>query len=462
MRRAARGLASSLIIVAAVAAGPGASRSPARATLRPPIHDDRIPFGKERKRETAAYSRRHYGQSTWRLRHPHVIVLHFTATSTYGAARNTFASNAPELDELPGVCAHFIVGKRGTIHRIVPLRIRCRHTIGLNWTAVGIEMVQEDVGSSHQADEAILHRRPQIRAALRLVRWLQARDAIKTRNVIGHAMANSSPYFKDLEGWRNDHTDWLRQDVRKFRRRLRRLSHNASTLPARQPGTGPQASGRGFDLDRRQIRFGRSVRGRPLVAERIGDRDAHRRALVVGQIHGDEPAGREVVRVLRRRYRDVRGAAVWTVKTVNPDGNRLRTRRNADGVDLNRNFPYRWLASSPSSGYYGGPHPLSEPETRAVRRLALALRPAVSIWYHQPWDAVLLNPCHQRGRIQHRYAQTARMNLSCRGSGLPGTAVGWENHRIGGHAFVVELGGDPSRAEIRRNARAAARVAARP
>ena len=31
--------------------------------------------------------------------------------------------------------------------------------------------------------------------------------------MIGHAMANHSPYFKDLEGWRNDHTDWLRRDV---------------------------------------------------------------------------------------------------------------------------------------------------------------------------------------------------------------------------------------------------------
>jgi hypothetical protein len=40
--------------------------------------------------------------------------------------------------------------------------------------------------------------------------------------VIGHAMANESPYFKDLQGWRNDHTDWLKRDVREFRQRLRR------------------------------------------------------------------------------------------------------------------------------------------------------------------------------------------------------------------------------------------------
>lgn len=37
------------------------------------------------------------------------------------------------------------------------------------------------------------------------------------KDVIGHSMANDSPYFKDLEGWRNDHVDWLRGDVRKLR-----------------------------------------------------------------------------------------------------------------------------------------------------------------------------------------------------------------------------------------------------
>ncbi len=55
---------------------------------------------------------------------------------------------------------------------------------------------------------------------LRLVRWLQARYDIAKRNVIGHAMANDSPFFHDLEGWRNDHTDWQREDVLELRSRL--------------------------------------------------------------------------------------------------------------------------------------------------------------------------------------------------------------------------------------------------
>jgi hypothetical protein len=81
-------------------------------------------------------------------------------------------------------------------------------------------MIQQQGMSSHWADQQILHRRPQIRSVLRLVRWLQARYGIATRNVIGHAMANDSPFFHDREGWRNDHTDWQREDVLELRSRL--------------------------------------------------------------------------------------------------------------------------------------------------------------------------------------------------------------------------------------------------
>jgi hypothetical protein len=56
-------------------------------------------------------------------------------------------------------------------------------------------MVQEAGESSHWADQQILARRPQIRSALRLARYLRARFDIKMGNVIGHAMANNSPYF---------------------------------------------------------------------------------------------------------------------------------------------------------------------------------------------------------------------------------------------------------------------------
>jgi N-acetyl-anhydromuramyl-L-alanine amidase AmpD len=203
-------------LLVAIPAMPGAA-----ASAKPTIHEDPISYGAHRRAEMAAYSKRHYGEREWRLTDPEVIVLHFTGSGSYSSVWNTFDSNAPNLGESPGVCSHYVIEQDGTIDELVPPRIRCRHTIGLNHTSIGIEMVQSTGSSSHWADQQILDRGPQIRSALRLVRWLQDRYGIPTGEVIGHAMANDDPYFTDLQGWTNDHTDWLKRDVREFRKRLR-------------------------------------------------------------------------------------------------------------------------------------------------------------------------------------------------------------------------------------------------
>src|SRR4051812_37907048 len=110
---------------------------------RPAIVQKPIPFGAARRAETAAYAARHYGLRTWRLTHPHVIVEHYTASTSFSAAWNTFGRDTPdvELHELPGTCAHFVIDGDGTIYQLVPLGTICRHTVGLNWTAIGIEHV---------------------------------------------------------------------------------------------------------------------------------------------------------------------------------------------------------------------------------------------------------------------------------------------------------------------------------
>jgi hypothetical protein len=208
--------------------GPPSAPVPNPATPPPPppppkpaITRDFIHYGARRQAEMAAYARRHYGVSTDRV-HPRVIVLHFTDSGpgSYPGVHAEFDANQPNGGELPGVCAQFVVDQDGTIYQQVPLKLMCRHAIGLNDRAIGIEMIQQQGISSHWADQQILHRRPQIRSVLRLVRWLQDRYRIRTRNVIGHAMANDSPFFHDLEGWRNDHTDWQPEDVLALRRRL--------------------------------------------------------------------------------------------------------------------------------------------------------------------------------------------------------------------------------------------------
>jgi hypothetical protein len=204
-----------------------AATRPATPTLADlPIHQDPIPYGAERRAEMAAYSARHYGIDSSKL-DPKMIVLHYTAGDTYQSAWSTFAANTPapgpagSATELPGTCAHFIVDQAGTIHQLVPLTVQCRHTIGVNRWAIGIEMVQNDAGhDSTWATDQILHRKPQIAAVLALVRALMARYELSKSDVIGHGMANDDPRFVDLQGWRNDHTDWLAPAVRALRERL--------------------------------------------------------------------------------------------------------------------------------------------------------------------------------------------------------------------------------------------------
>ena len=190
--------------------------------------------------------------------------------------------------------------------------------------------------------------------------------------------------------------------------------------------------------------------------------EAPHRILVVGSIHGDEREGHEVIQRLRR-MRPSGDVAVRTVKTVNPDGLKARTRGNEDGVDLNRNFPYRWRATEPpESAYYQGPGPASEPETRMTMRMIRELEPEVTIWFHQPWGQVLA-PCRGPAAAERLYARIARMPVNrCRGQRLPGTATSWQEHRVGGTAFVVELGaGELRDDDVRRHARAVTRVARR-
>ncbi|HXD55160.1 MAG TPA: DUF2817 domain-containing protein [Solirubrobacteraceae bacterium] len=185
----------------------------------------------------------------------------------------------------------------------------------------------------------------------------------------------------------------------------------------------------------RTLVIGRSVHGRPITARVIGPDSAARRILVVGCVHGDECAGLSIVSALARK-RPPQGIQLWLVPEMNPDGAAAGTRQNADGVDLNRNFPFRWRPLT-SPTFYAGPRPLSEPETRAAVRLIRRLKPAVTIWYHQHEDLVDMAG-GDRG-VARRYAHLAGLRATCLPF-LPGTATSWSNHALPGTtAFVVEL-----------------------
>jgi hypothetical protein len=197
------------------------------ASIRPHIVKKFIAFGDTRKAQMARYSKRHYHQHTWKLTAPKAIVLHHTAGAHWQSAWYTFNGNAayasiPGRPEKPGVSAHFIIAKDGTIFQCVPLSVRARHAIGMNWKSIGIEFVQEGRSGKdgHWMDRQILNRSKQVHAGLRLVRYLRARFGITKSNVTGHAMANKSPYFKDYTGIKNAAGDWYAAEVKKFRARL--------------------------------------------------------------------------------------------------------------------------------------------------------------------------------------------------------------------------------------------------
>jgi beta-N-acetylhexosaminidase len=186
----------------------------------PAIHQWRIPFPQKRKDEMAAYARRHYGIDSYRLRNPKVIVEHVAVASSAAATRNAFVPDRPdpELHELPGICSHFVVDRDGTIYQLVSLRLMCRHTVGLNYTAIGIE-------HAGFTDGDVLGDKRQLTASLRLTAWLRCHYGISIRNVIGHNESLSSPYHRErVARLRNQtHGDMKRASMRVYRSKLRRL-----------------------------------------------------------------------------------------------------------------------------------------------------------------------------------------------------------------------------------------------
>ena len=131
---------------------------------------------------------------------------------------------------------------------------------------------------------------------------------------------------------------------------------------------------------------GRSVRKRPIVYQTLGSGPDV--VLIMATIHGDEPAGTPLVRHLARYLKQnthlLAGRTVILVPVVNPDGLASRTRNNARGIDLNRNFAAMNRINSARYGTSGQ----SEPEAAFVDRLIKQYRPHRIVSIHQPLDCV--------------------------------------------------------------------------
>ena len=212
----------------------------------------------------------------------------------------------------------------------------------------------------------------------------------------------------------------------------------ATTAPATTAPAAPPSTLSAPVVEQRVV--GTSAGGRPIDAVRRGTAGG-RVVLVIGVIHGDEPAGAQIVDRLAQL--DVpAGVDLWLVRSMNPDGLAANDRHNADQVDLNRNFPYDWgPIGVPGDGQYAGTGPASEPETQAMVGFITAIRPDLVIWYHQ--DLYRISPGTGRnGAIRQRYAELTGLPLiDITGGTYTGVAATWARRSIDpGVAFIVELG----------------------
>lgn len=185
--------------------------------------------------------------------------------------------------------------------------------------------------------------------------------------------------------------------------------------------------------------IGTSVEGRDLHAWRLGNPRSPKKVVVLAAIHGDERAPSRILWSLRDG-RPVHGVDLWLVPTYNPDGVQAHSRYNADGVDLNRNFPREWVHTSTS-----GPEPRSEPETVAISRFLRRIDPKYVISFHQPLHGVDTYGSKKRW-FARRLAEDLhlpRKDFAC-GSGCHGTLTQWFNNRFDGVAVTVEYGRHPA------------------
>lgn len=199
-----------------------------------------------------------------------------------------------------------------------------------------------------------------------------------------------------------------------------------------------------------RVPLGRSERGRPIVAFRVGN-PRGTPVLVVGCIHGTECAGIAIARALEHVRTNL---DLWVIPNLDPDGLAAGRRQNGRGVDLNANWSSGWHGGGrPWDTYYPGPRPFSEREARIARNLILRIRPRATIWFHQHMNLVWAwGGSTRAGWI---YARAAGMRFYHH-HWLEGTAPNWQNHHLPGTAsFVVELpAGKLTAAQVRRHVHA--------
>lgn len=180
-----------------------------------------------------------------------------------------------------------------------------------------------------------------------------------------------------------------------------------------------------------KVQIGTSLRGRPIWALKISDHpiedEVDEPAVLFNAMHHAREVmtpevALDTIDYLLTRYGSdgevtgwVDGLEIWVVPMLNVDGNHIvwtqnnmwrKNAREDHGVDINRNYPYKWGACNGSSGQkfsevYRGQGPASEPETQALMNLVATVHPVFSISYHS-YSELVLYPFGCEGEHAHQ------------------------------------------------------------
>lgn len=150
-----------------------------------------------------------------------------------------------------------------------------------------------------------------------------------------------------------------------------------------------------------QASAARSVKGRIIYTRDLGPVAAPLRVLVVGAMHGDELSSASLALHWLRLAQLEAAPVHWRfIPALNPDGlfGRPARRMNANGVDLNRNFPTpNWARESvvywekkvrKDPRRWPGKRALSEPESRFLFDQMQSFRPDVVVSIHAPYGVL--------------------------------------------------------------------------
>ncbi len=215
----------------------------------------------------------------------------------------------------------------------------------------------------------------------------------------------------------------------------------AQTADPIQTAAGSMAQARSDAVISRRI-IGYSVKRHPIRAFELGSRGASKTVVAIGAMHGDETEGSIVLSTLIHG-RPIKGVHLWAIPRDNVDGVLRHQRKNAHGVDLNRNFPVKWKRLNGT--VESGPRPNSEPETRRLKHFLDRVDPDYVVTMHSPLRGIDVYGAKDRPFAQRlaRYLRLPTREFDCSGA-CHGTLTQWFNRRHDGACVTVEFGPHPS------------------